>query len=395
MKLGTSGFVGERLKEAREARGLNITALADIIGISKQAISQYEKDIQNPRPEIMEQLSIKLNLPKHFFITKPGYPKTNTVFYRSMSAATKGARVRAEWKLAWLKEIEQYLKGYLVLPEVNFPDFDIPKDPIKLSSENIEILATETRRYWGMGDGIISNVIALLESKGAIISRIDLEAETLDAFSEWSENNVPYVVLSSKKDCAVRSRFDAAHELAHLLLHRYINKAQFCTPSEFSLIEKQAHRFSSAFLLPAETFLKDFSAPTLDSFWVLKEKWRVSIGTMLKRCEDLGIIKEDFARKLWISYNRRGWAKKEPLDDKIPVETPGLLRKCFEVLISEGVQQIDDIVSSIPYARTDIEELLYLPEGHLKEPASLEVVPLLRNPNTDASCKILKFERKN
>jgi transcriptional regulator with XRE-family HTH domain len=39
---GTPGFVGDRLREAREARGLSAVSLADLLGITRQAISLYE-----------------------------------------------------------------------------------------------------------------------------------------------------------------------------------------------------------------------------------------------------------------------------------------------------------------------------------------------------------------
>jgi len=50
----------------------------------------------------------------------------------------------------------------------------------------------------------------------------------------------------------------------------------------------------------------------------LKPKWKVSIGVMIKRLENLDIISEDEAKRLWINYNRRGWRREEPLDNDIP-----------------------------------------------------------------------------
>src|SRR3546814_6566541 len=48
----------------------------------------------------------------------------------------------------------------------------------------------------------------------------DLEdTKNVDAFSCW-RNGQPFVFLNTFKS-AERSRFDAAHELAHLVLHRH------------------------------------------------------------------------------------------------------------------------------------------------------------------------------
>ncbi len=43
MPTGTIWFIGQRLAEAREARGITNGAMAELIGVSPTAISQYEK----------------------------------------------------------------------------------------------------------------------------------------------------------------------------------------------------------------------------------------------------------------------------------------------------------------------------------------------------------------
>ena len=53
MRVGTPGFVGARLAEARQARGLNGTELADLIGVSPQSVSQYEHEKQRPSPDML------------------------------------------------------------------------------------------------------------------------------------------------------------------------------------------------------------------------------------------------------------------------------------------------------------------------------------------------------
>ncbi len=67
MRSGTSGFVGARLREAREARELTAIALADLIGVTRQAVSQYESGIQTPAPYVMRRIMDVLRLPLQFF----------------------------------------------------------------------------------------------------------------------------------------------------------------------------------------------------------------------------------------------------------------------------------------------------------------------------------------
>jgi Zn-dependent peptidase ImmA (M78 family) len=165
----------------------------------------------------------------------------------------------------------------------------------------------------------------------------------------------------------VRSRYDVAHELGHLLLHRNLDRATLEKKAEFNEVEKQAHRFAAAFLLPAESFARELYSIAPDSFRALKLKWAVSIQMMTMRAEDLDLISTEQKTRLFMHYSRRGWRTQEPLDDQLPVEQPRLIRKAVELLVSERVQSRAEILDALPYAANDIEELAGLPRGFLAE----------------------------
>lgn len=297
-----------------------------------------------------------------------------------MSAATKTARQKAEHKLTWLKETAAYCESYIQLPSVNIPELQLPSKPIELSNNDIEELALQTRRHWGLGDGIISDLILLLEQKGVIVARSDLEASTLDALSEWnSADGRPYIYLSSAKESAARSRFDTAHELGHLIMHRHLDKKALSKPSEFKLIENQAHRFASAFLLPAETFAKKLVTPSLSAFLKLKEETNLSIGMMIKRAQDLSFVDEYEAKRLFINYSRRGWRKGEPFDDQVVPESPRLLQKIIHLLVNEKIITKSDIKKALPYRPADICQLAGLPIDYLDyEECVIEEFPSIK-----------------
>jgi Zn-dependent peptidase ImmA (M78 family)/transcriptional regulator with XRE-family HTH domain len=370
MKSGTPNFIGQRLREAREARGINAISLAEMLGITRQAVSLYENNNASPQPEMMQKIADTLNLPISFFL-KPiqESPVNNPIFYRSMSSATKTARIRAERWFYWLHDyLVPYIRQYITLPRIAVPRLIVP-DFHKINFEEIENMASDLRHKWGLGDGPVSNMVLLLENNGVIISRIELCADTLDAFSVWSsDDNAPYIILSSDKHSAVRSRLDAAHELAHLVLHTNLNKKQINNSNDFKLIEDQAFRFASAFLVPSKTFCRDFYSPSLDALRSLKSKWLVSIGMMIKRSSDLNLITEDQAQRMWVNYNRRGWRKEEPLDNSLPIETPRLLRKALDLINNEKIQMPEQILTAVGLSPNDIEKLVYLKPGYFNEP---------------------------
>lgn len=286
------------------------------------------------------------------------------VHFRSLSAATKAARVKAIRRFGWLKEMVWYLREHLELPRLNIPLFELPADIARIHSDLIEEIATECRRFWQLGDSPIADVVLALENNGVIVSNAKFEVETLDAFSQWSvDDSTPYVILGTDKQSAVRLRFNAAHELGHLVLHRNTDKKQINSLASHPLLEEQANRFASAFLLPGARFAEEVWAPTLEGFKSLKPYWRVSIQAMISRCEQLGILSQPQGRRLWIYLNRKGWRRQEPYDDQFEMERPRLLRRSFQMLVDEGIKSRDEIVYDLRLTPSDMEELAELNLG--------------------------------
>jgi len=185
---------------------------------------------------------------------------------------------------------------------------------------------------------------------------------TLDAFSEWEpRGNRPFVILGSHKGSACRSRFDAAHELAHQVLHRAVNKSDYRPNAAFSLIEEQAHKFAAAFLLPAETFGQEVGAVSLDALLSLKQRWRVSVAAIIKRISQLRLIDAEQEKRLWMNLSRRKWRTVEPLDDIIEPEKPTFLPRCFDALVRKKVISPDEIPFQLGLPSVDIEQLIGLP----------------------------------
>jgi len=368
MAVGTAGFIGANLTSAREARQVTQASLSRMLDVSRAAISDFELGKKTPSPATMQRIQEVLNLPYEYFLRQPFKPQVGPVFYRSMSAATKTARVAAEARFNWMKFIVQYLKEYMNFPPVKFPVLDVPDNIQKLDFDYIEELANETRKFWGLGVGSLSNVTWLLENQGAIIGRFPLEAATLDAFSEWSpHDDTPYIVLGDDKGIAVRSRFDAAHELGHLILHRGVDRKSISNTTDYKLIERQAHRFAAAFLFPAEAYLSEVFMPSLELFRNLKVHWKVSIQLQIQRGVDLGIIGEEQALRMWKNCMRRGWKMKEPLDDSMEVEEPRVLARSIKMLLAENVRSKFDLLAALPFSVGDILELVHLPRGYFED----------------------------
>ncbi len=368
---GTPGFIGSRLREAREARQITGVSLAELIGVTKAAISSYERGQSSPSPDRLDKIAQQLNLKLSFFF-RPDHERREkspqTFFERSRSSTTKSTRQRARHHRTWLREIIQYLCQFLDLPRPNLPPASSERNWLAMSEEHIERAAKDTRMYWNLGDGPISNVTLLSEKHGTIVTMMVMNANKLDAFSTWDNiDGRPYIVLGSDKQSAFRTRFNVCHELGHLILHQSVSPSEFSDRLYFQLIESQADRFAAALLTPAPTFSSDISMPSLELFRTVKPRWRVSIKMMIHRAEELEIINREEARRLYINYNRRGWNGQEPLDDSHPLEEPRLVRRAFEAIIENSVIERSQIEADLPFNREDIESLANLPHGYLDD----------------------------
>ena len=366
MKSGVPGFQGLRLRQAREAMSLSITSLAAIVGVSKQAISQYERGADSPGQEVFDRLRNTLTHEAHFFLKRPNNIfSVGTNFYRSMASTTKTARSKAEVWQIWTRELISEVLEFVEFPVLNFPAFDdVPNDVTMLGTDLIEAIASEVRERWNLGDGPITNLVEVAERNGVIIVRHSLDAETLDALSAWLEpEGFPFVALNADKNVAVRSRADIAHELGHLFLHRRVSMDHLRRSDLFRLIENQAFRFGGALLLPAHSFLEDLYSLSLDGLQSLKLKWKVSIALMIERLRDLEILNHDQYRRLRINYSARQWSKKEPYDDEIAVEEPGFLTRALNLMLEGHTHTIDQLSADTGFSRDWIERLLNVPPG--------------------------------
>ncbi|WP_089945289.1 helix-turn-helix domain-containing protein [Candidatus Entotheonella palauensis] len=138
MNTRTPHFVGSRLLEAREVRGLTQLALGELLGVSAQAISQYEKGQASPQPQVMEKLPTVLGVPPAFFVTPRPEPGETPLFFRSMARSTATMRTRARHKYHWLTDLVDYLGTYVELPAVQLPEYHFPGDPLAIEDEAVE-----------------------------------------------------------------------------------------------------------------------------------------------------------------------------------------------------------------------------------------------------------------
>jgi Zn-dependent peptidase ImmA (M78 family)/DNA-binding XRE family transcriptional regulator len=320
-------FDGDRLRLARELRGLSQHALGRGAGISGAAISQFELGDSRPSETTLGDLAAGLEFPVAFFAKDfrqdgLGFP----AFFRSLRSTSVTERRQAR---AFVELVRQFALG--LEKHIDLPEHDVPSlRPKSGTREEVETIALEVRGRWGLPTTEpIKNMIALLERHGAIAARVSFETEKMDAFSVPYEDR-PVVVLCADKGKKDRSRFDAAHELGHLVMHGSDDSPPTKT------MEAQANWFAAGFLMPAEGIYDELpSHLDWDRLLAVKRKWGTSIASILYRARTLRKMDENDYVRATKAMSARGWRTDEPGDLGAP-ESPVVLRRAVELLVQEG-----------------------------------------------------------
>lgn len=361
MVKGVVTFCGEKLTEARLAKGLYKNALADRIGVTAMQITRYESNQDRPTPEKLASIAKALEFPYDFFTRKVWPEPLGPIFWRSQVAETKTARDMTEQRMRWLCELFWTLEEELEFPRTDIPDLDVPDDFRQITPSMIEGFAERVRREWRLKDLPIRDVVLSVENAGIPVVMLDIPSEKQDGFFFRSPLlNRGFIGVNVHTATAARARFDVAHELGHLILHKYVSSAQERDPHLHKLLEQQAHRFAGAFLFPKDRFFEEIAVPTLDYFHALKKRWGMSIAAMISRSFDLGMIDKDAKSQLFISMSRRKWRgqNREPFDSTMELERPRMLRRGVEALIDSGEYSTDFLEHLLSLPTSEISRLV-------------------------------------
>ena len=379
MRVGTPGFIPERLTEARAARRFSsMAALARYMGVNPSTVARWEDGSIAPDADALTDLSKTLQVRREFFL-RPAYVSKRPMFHRSLSSTLVRDIDYQHSQMRWLLELSAVLQHYVDLPKVDIPDVLAGASYKQLRDDDIERIALDLRHHWKIGDGPCTDVVAMLERVGFVIGSIEMGTSKLDGLCSWDDEDRPHILLATDKMSFPRRQMDAAHEMAHAILHREVTEPEL--RHDLKEIETQAFRLASAFLLPSTTYPHQIRSYSLAALQAAKEKWRVSIKAQIKRLSDLGMIPDYHATQLYKLYSAKGWSKEEPLDREWPVSEPRLLRDSLNVIVGSGVRTKGDLLAvEFTMKPEDVENLASLPPGWFSVLAG-EVVHLKRDNN--------------
>ncbi|WNZ85149.1 XRE family transcriptional regulator [Pseudomonas sp. P108] len=353
-------FNSLRFALARRRRGMKKRELATLIGVTERSVSGYESGTQEPELGTLSKIAGALRFPEAFFFgDDPEVPTPDVASFRSLSKMTASLRDSALGAGAIALLLNDWLESRFDLPVADVPDLGSERDSFASNgqfealsnfpmSQGPEVVAEMLRAHWGLGEHPIKNMILLLESKGIRVYSLAIDAKEVDAFSMWSGGR-PFMFLNTFKS-AERCRFDAAHELGHLVMHQHGHP-------QGPDLEREANAFASAFLMPRASILA--MAPrsvTLNSLIKFKKIWAVSVAALNYRLHSLGLATDWTYRTLCIQIAQEGYRVNEPAP--INHERSVVLEKIFAALRAEGLTK-SDVADQLAISPDEINELTF------------------------------------
>ena len=347
-----AAFSGERLRLARFRAALTLRELAERVDVTHTAISQYENDRNRPTPAVLARLAIATGVSAGFFafgrrtVSSGGLDGTH---FRSLRSTTRQGRAQAWGWSELVLDVAEVLERYIRLP-----DPSVPLTPLHAEAEQEDLVsaAGELRLSWSLPDGPVGHLVRHMEAHGILVSRLEVANRGIDAFSH-AQGSRPVVILGSDKGDAARSRFDAAHELGHLVCHPDADPG--------GEQEQQAHAFAAELLMPRAHLERILPRRfDLGAYARLKQEWGVSIAALLYRAKTLEVISDAAYRRAVMIMNKHYGRKTEPYPLERP-ELPPLLATACQVAERSGVSR-EQIASEACLSLDDLDAIVGNPD---------------------------------
>ena len=237
-------FVGSRLTLARHLAGMRKNELAESVDKTPTAIAAYEVGRSRPAAATVAKLCIALGVEPSFFLATRGTELSSHVslepHYRSLRSTTQIVRNQATAYGYLVHDVVAVFERYVEMPSVDLPGSLSSTESLKASQP--DAAAQALREAWGLGIDPIKHGFRLAENHGIVSVFSPFQIATVDAYSLESRVR-PIIVLNPLKGDYYRQRWDIAHEIGHLILHKDAEPGSHEN-------EAEAHKFAAELASP-------------------------------------------------------------------------------------------------------------------------------------------------
>jgi Zn-dependent peptidase ImmA (M78 family)/transcriptional regulator with XRE-family HTH domain len=326
------------LRLARQRLGLTQKNAAEQLGIIQPLLSRFENGVSEPDSAFVIKASLVYKVPTEFFsVLDPVYGPPVSVHPMTRAKADVTARelemITAELNVR-LMHLRRFLESVEFSPKTTIPSLDVEQYGTP------EKIASTLRSHWGMPAGPVKNLMQWVERAGVVVGLSKFGGASVSGVT-FRVSGLPPLILLNAFHPADRMRFTLAHELGHLVMHRFPTAE----------MEDEANSFASCFLMPTADIRPSLSNRkiTLELLAGLKIEWKVAIQAILMRAASLNLLSPNQNRYLWQQISMRGWRLKEPAELDFPHEIPKIMTSVIKSHLTDfgySVGQLTTLVKT-------------------------------------------------
>lgn len=229
---------GKSIRFYRLQMGLSQESLAEMIGVQKMAISNYEKDKRTPNAETIEKICQALKIPVAKLLGFQDGPVSI-----SNGSFRKDDNLSAMQRDAIITQVEDAANRYLAAASfagAGPAECRLSAAPVPLPASSGEA-ALYLRSILGLPpSGPIENLLRVAENAGIVLVPVDTDTHSFSGFSSRCDG-ILSLIAYNRRMTPERQRFTMAHELVHLV---------FIVPGSSKDVENEVDNIAGRFLLP-------------------------------------------------------------------------------------------------------------------------------------------------
>lgn len=302
----------------RYRKGLNLSQerLAELTGITRQSINNYENARTLPDSKTLSAVARALKVTLDDLLRQENKGLLHFRFRAHNSFGKK-----PQFTAQVLRMLENYTAVEQAAGLRPYAPETISCHHVEGNEKLIEEEATQFRHRLGLGDAPITNLFEAVEQIGLKVLREAIPLKGFFGLSACSDQHGAFVLVNTQSDTGEisieRQLFTLAHEIGHLIFHRgeyHDSLIEEGTTEEEGAREQVANYFASHLLVPQAAFerMYEFTKDVVK----LKRHFRVSYQVILIRLEEKGAINfgKEKAKICTIYKNRHGSSLKNSME---------------------------------------------------------------------------------
>ena len=311
--MATENVIGTNVVRLRVSKSMSQKALAERARLSRLGLGKIERGEALPRTSTMRALARALGVS----------PAQLAATVRPLSTVRFRARKRVREREQLLAEVSNWLEDYGFLEELLEDSAPFELQGLRIQRQGgPRAVAERVRKHLEYDHQPIYDICGLLEGCGVKVLRLPRATEAFFGLSVKEDDGGPAIVINTWERISVeRWIFSAAHELGHLLLHP--GAYDYRQEEEPMDEERQADEFASFFLMPQDSFEREWcdssGHPLYERVLKVKRIFHVSYKTVLLRLVQMEEAPREVFGIFQVQHRRRWGRTLKKVDEPQPL----------------------------------------------------------------------------